>query len=214
MLSLQKNIEGKQFYKLLDICFSVSSYVTFTKNQWISENFKDHDCFLNEIKPFYLETINPEHWYRMYGSEENPLEEVYLYKTDEKLKEIIQKYHDNLFLRERNFEKPARDVEVDELFEEIQLEWPDGSITLAELDEDDGWGDIKNLPEDMCFFIRNELFLGTLSHEDVCEAYPPSNEIKEKLLECGDWEEIEENNSINLKQYEFDTGFIVLKWQE
>ena len=211
MLSLQKNIEGKQFYKLLDICFSVSSYVTFTKNQWISENFKDHDCFLNEIKPFYLETINPEHWYCMYTSEENPLEEVYLYKTDEKLKEILKKHHDNLFLRENRIEESTTDRLYEILgIEEIRLEWPDGSVTLAEL-EDDEWGHIKDLPEDICFFNGNELFLGTLSHEYICDVYPPSDEIREKLLECGDWEEIDETN---LKQYEFDTGSIVFRWKE
>lgn len=49
---------------------------------------------------------------------------------------------------------------------------------------------IKDLPEDLCFFINDKLFLGTSSHAGICTAYPFSNEIYEALQRLGKWEKV------------------------
>ena len=191
MLRLQNNIEGIQFQKLLDICFDLSSYVTFTKNNWIDVDFDNHNYFLNEIKPFHLKTIKTNHWYCM-DILPNNLFEVYLYRADEKVKTVIQKNHDNLFFREKNLGKPLRGIS-DKDTEEIIQKYFNDFINMEDIRENDRWGNIKDLPEDMCFFVDNKLFLGTVSHENICEVYPPAEEIKKQLLKIGEWEELNDD---------------------
>lgn len=48
---------------------------------------------------------------------------------------------------------------------------------------------VKNLPEDLCFFKGNKLLLGTVSHASICFAYPPTEEITSQFQEIGNWEE-------------------------
>ena len=179
MLSLRRNIEEENFNKLLDICFCVSSYVTFTQNRW--GNADNHNKFLNEIKPFYLKTIKTKDWYCMHVPSNNPLE-VYVYKADERVKLIIQKYYDNLFFREGIVDKPLSISD-----EEVIREYFD-DFTMENLKESDIWGNVKDLPEDICFFIEDKLFLGTVSHENICDVYVPSEEIKKQLLKLGEWD--------------------------
>ena len=46
---------------------------------------------------------------------------------------------------------------------------------------------LRKGPEDICFFIENRLFLGTVSHEEICFAFPPSDDIYNKIMVTGDW---------------------------
>lgn len=50
---------------------------------------------------------------------------------------------------------------------------------------------LGDLPEDLCFFIDNKMFLGTLSHEHYATAYPYNDEICEALLKLGKWKIVE-----------------------
>lgn len=65
------------------------------------------------------------------------------------------------------------------------------NIFQREPSKDGKWGHIKNLPEDLCFFYEKELFLGTVSHEKICFAYPPTEEIANQFKTLGDWEEVD-----------------------
>ncbi|TYQ16478.1 UNVERIFIED_CONTAM: hypothetical protein Cloal_3019 [Acetivibrio alkalicellulosi] len=53
------------------------------------------------------------------------------------------------------------------------------------------FGNIKKTPEDLCFFIGNKLFVGTVSHEDICYAYPFSEAIKKEIMSLAEWNTIE-----------------------
>lgn len=44
---------------------------------------------------------------------------------------------------------------------------------------------------DICFFYRNEIILGTVSHEHICNLYPTTQKMLEEFLEWGDWQETE-----------------------
>lgn len=158
MLKLQENIELNNFTKLLDLCFQVSSYFSFTKNKVFSTAAREaRTKFLQELEPFYVKTIVTQHWHCYYVPPENA-KEVYLFKTDMNVKPIIQKYFDNIFLEERN-----------------------SGGTL---------GKFKPVPEDLCFFYENKLLLGTVSHENICYAYPYSEQIMVEFEKLGDWERI------------------------
>lgn len=48
-------------------------------------------------------------------------------------------------------------------------------------------GNVSKLPEDLCFFIGNKLFVGTVSHEAMCHVYPPEEIIGNKICQLGNW---------------------------
>ncbi len=48
-------------------------------------------------------------------------------------------------------------------------------------------GEVSKLPEDLCFFIEDKLFVGTVSHEEICHVYPPGDQIYNEIHQLGDW---------------------------
>lgn len=155
MISLKSNISGESFNQLLDLCFDLSTYFSFTKRS-LNRQDKVYKKFLEDLTPSYIHTLFTSHWFCYYVPQSIPLE-VNLFSTDNNMKKIIKKNLDNLFQQERGI---------------------DGT-----------WGNIKNLPEDICFFTGNKLLLGTVSHEDICYVYPPTKEIADQFIELGNWEE-------------------------
>ncbi len=45
----------------------------------------------------------------------------------------------------------------------------------------------KWMPEDICFFLDNSLWLGTSSHEEMCMVYPVSESMTQELYHFGSW---------------------------
>ncbi|WP_310602727.1 hypothetical protein [Anaerosporobacter sp.] len=157
MLSLNSNIGGKKFYRLMNLCFELSTHFSFTKRTFHKKDV-EYKMFLEDLSPSYIDTRFTPHWFCYYVPETTPLE-VQLFTTDNNMKHIVKKHFDNLFQNER---------------------MKDGTL-----------GNLKNLPEDMCFFIGDKLLLGTVSHEKICYVYPPTQEIAERFMELGEWEEVE-----------------------
>lgn len=61
------------------------------------------------------------------------------------------------------------------------------NLFQQERNMDGTWGNVKNLPADLCFFIGTDLLLGTVSHENICYVYPPTQDIADKFLQLGNW---------------------------
>jgi len=57
--------------------------------------------------------------------------------------------------------------------------------------------------EDLCFFSDGKLFLGTVSHEHICEAFPPDDAVKREFFEAYPrWIEAEDSEEqIDLSDY-------------
>ena len=57
--------------------------------------------------------------------------------------------------------------------------------------------------EDLCFFSDGKLFLGTVSHEYICEVFPPNSIIKSELFSIyPHWKETEDSTEqIMLSDY-------------
>nr|WP_294492423.1 hypothetical protein [uncultured Anaerosporobacter sp.] len=155
MISLRSNICGERYNQLIDTCFDLSTHFSFTKRSFHKED-EVYKKFMEDLTPSYRLTLFASHWFCYYVSRSTPLE-IYVFSTDNNMKQIIKGYFDNLFQQERNL---------------------DGT-----------WGNIKNLPEDLCFFTGNKLLLGTVSHEDICYVYPPTKEIASQFIKLGNWEE-------------------------
>lgn len=41
--------------------------------------------------------------------------------------------------------------------------------------------------QDLCFFKQNDMIFATISHENMCDVYPPNEKIKNKFLEICEW---------------------------
>ncbi len=41
--------------------------------------------------------------------------------------------------------------------------------------------------EDLCFFTKEKIFVGTVSHENILEVFPTNREFEEKLKMFGQW---------------------------
>ncbi len=63
------------------------------------------------------------------------------------------------------------------------------NLFLHERIADGTLGNVKNLPEDMCFFVGDQLLLGTVSHEHMCYVYPPSEHVYSEFKKIGKWNE-------------------------
>ena len=50
--------------------------------------------------------------------------------------------------------------------------------------------------EDLCFFTKEKIFLGTVSHENILEVFPPSNEFEKNLKMFGEWDYINKDPMI------------------
>ena len=50
---------------------------------------------------------------------------------------------------------------------------------------------VTNL-EDICFFQNGKLFLGTVSHEYICYAYPPNNKFHDVLMNICPWDVVDD----------------------
>lgn len=57
--------------------------------------------------------------------------------------------------------------------------------------------------EDLCFFRHDTLFVGTVSHEFICAAYPPDTEFERRMLRIGRWDRFEDDGfeRVKLSQY-------------
>jgi len=53
-------------------------------------------------------------------------------------------------------------------------------------------GGFSIFPQDLCFFVGNKLFVGTVSHEDICNVYPFSEQVKKELLLLTKWNLVED----------------------
>lgn len=154
-LILEDNIEGTKYHQLLDICFNLSTYFSFTKRHFHTKN-SVYLKFLKDLAPSYIKTEFTWHWFSYYLYSKEPLE-VCLYHADSKRKDVIKKYFNNLFQEDESMNGKSRNI--------------------------------KNLPEDLCFFKDNQLLLGTVSHAWICFAYPPTDIIADQFKPLGKWKE-------------------------
>lgn len=101
MLKLKKNIEFEVFYRLLDLCFEVSTFFSFTENG-VAEyaELLEYKNFLKELEPFLVESIKVTHWHHYYVPDYNK-KNIYIYNADKKAKRIIKNNFNNLFLEDK-----------------------------------------------------------------------------------------------------------------
>ncbi|HEY8361987.1 MAG TPA: hypothetical protein VIK77_03770 [Tissierellaceae bacterium] len=118
MLELEENIKNEKFYKLLDLCFKVSTYFSFTENSL--EKFvksENHANFLKKLEPFFVKSYKVNHWHAHYYISKGNERNVYIFRIDDLAKQVIKDEFDNIFLlKEINGKKNFTDLPEDLCF--------------------------------------------------------------------------------------------------
>lgn len=178
VLKAVENIEKQKFIDFLEYCFDISNYFSLSKSTFLlrKESTTPHALFINNLSSFLVKTIHTMHWYSFY--------------RDEKRNWPLEV---SLFKADRRA-IPAILKYYDNLFfEERKFNRTLDCVS-------------SYLPQDLCFFIGKNLFLGTVSHERICTAYPHSEEIVTQLSKFGEWEakeidQYDEEEQICLDKY-------------
>lgn len=112
-----------------------------------------------KIEPYLIREIETLNWFG-YGISLAPIE--YQRKM-------------NIYLYKAD--RAAKDI-LGKYFSDIFLRYYNNGIL----------SDSNQTLEDLCFFTKEKLFVGTVSHENILEVFPPSNEFEKNLKMFGEWD--------------------------
>lgn len=162
----KRTIEGEKFTKLMELLFEHATYFSLNISPWTDAVDKSLE---NDLSPYLIKSIKVKKWFGYDFTGTEHFSEVCIYRSETAAKDILLKYHQDLFLQE------VKDGEM-----------VDSTQTL----------------EDLCFFIDNRLFLGTIDHEGICILYPSDKVDEQFILGLGEWRFCDdESQLIDITEY-------------
>lgn len=96
MMKTEKDIEGRDFEDLLDICFENAAYFSLTKNTWSDRKEVLKSEFYNMLRPYLCSDIFTPHWFCQYTKGQY-INEVFIFRADAEAKYVLLKFQDRLF---------------------------------------------------------------------------------------------------------------------
>jgi len=63
---------------------------------------------------------------------------------------------------------------------------------------------LRNMPEDLCFYYKNKVVIGTVSHEYICWLFSPNEQIKKRFQKICSWKELDCNEGNKFEQVRID----------
>lgn len=154
-------IQGDNFREFLNICFSHSNYFTLSKDVPNGYDLVPNSAEV-ALSPYLIKTVSTESWYGFEQISTNMVQNIY-YSQEEPMQILFDNY-DDIFLQSK---RKLKKIFVDTVGRKPKL---------------------VSTFENLCFFSKRAMLLGTVSHEYFCS----TNEIDEKfaneLLHVGAWE--------------------------
>lgn len=154
-------IQGDNFREFLNICFSHSNYFTLSKDVPNGYDLVPNSAEV-ALSPYLIKTVSTESWYGFEQISTNMVQNIY-YSQKEPMQILFDNY-DDIFLQSK---RKLKKIFVDTVGRKPKL---------------------VSTFENLCFFSKRAMLLGTVSHECFCS----TNEIDEKfaneLLHVGAWE--------------------------
>lgn len=154
-------IQGDNFREFLNICFSHSNYFTLSKDVPNGYDLVPNSAEV-ALSPYLIKTVSTESWYGFEQISTNMVQNIY-YSQKEPMQILFDNY-DDIFLQSK---RKLKKIFVDTVGRKPKL---------------------VSTFENLCFFSKRAMLLGTVSHEYFCS----TNEIDEKfaneLLHVGAWE--------------------------
>lgn len=155
-------IRGDAFREFLCICFSNADYFTLSKTVP-----RGYELIPNvpeaQLAPFLLKAVSVKAWYGYEKISETMIQSVY--RTSDAARNIISDSYDDIFLTAK---KRLKKVPID---------------TVGKIPKQ------VSVLEDLCFFSRERMLLGTLSHERFCSTNMLDEKFAGELLSVGAWRE-------------------------
>lgn len=128
-----------------------------------SNTLPTYPCFIEErLSPYVLATYKVRQWFAWTGGEYNEI----LYKVTPQTMEIILLYFNDIFLHNRKKIPKKNKEQIGKTF-----------LYPSSL-------------EDLCFFRKNIMFFGTLSHEYICATKPLDEIFEKSLYILASWEKL------------------------
>jgi len=153
------NISEKNFFKLLDYCFENCQLLTLS-NIWPS-GWKNDDMvnnFIDSIQKYNIRNFRTNNWFCMHNNTEEALQHYAEVPEDGDGFFDVYLYETHPGLKE--ILKKTTDNLFFNTYDKTKSRYSTAPHSL----------------EDLCFFKDNLLFLGTLSHEQICLIYPETAE--------------------------------------
>ena len=163
------------FSNILDVCFKCADYFTLSRSEWRNGIDKSLE---EELEPYFVKTFKTPIWY---GYDYTKAPEgcyreisVLLYKADEMAKEILLRLFTNIFLKEYD----AIDPSIDEI-----------TIDLRDCTKRQ---EVLPSLENICFFSKQKMFAGTVSHEYMLGIVPITRALENIVTESDRWEVVDD----------------------
>lgn len=150
-------VSDESFGRFLDLYSERCDYFSLSESRWLNL-VGDME---KELSPFLYREIITNNWFRFETLPDDPIKR-FLYPVNTDTVGILKKYGDNIFLHHRG---PDYDLSKIDL-----LDIPPHRET---------WNQTL---EDLCFFSGGKLILGTVSHEFLCDAFPPDEDFEARLF--------------------------------
>ncbi len=158
-------IRGDAFREFLRICFSNADFFTLSKTVP-----RGYELVPNvpeaQLLPFLLKAAPVKAWY---GYERISITMIQnIYRTSDAARKVISDCYDDIFLTAK---KRLKKVPID---------------TVGRIPKQ------VSVLEDICFFSRERMLLGTVSHERFCSTNMLDEKFAGELLSVGAWKEAQE----------------------
>lgn len=156
---LSGGIRDRNFEVFLDICFEYSDAVSFSKiNLSGYEEYKSVTELM--LEPHLIKWLRADKWYGY--PRLNGSMTQFIYSADSETKKILLDCYSDIFLKDAAKWKRYKPL----------------------------WNVNKHaaLLEDMCFWNRGKMLLGTVSHEFICSTNDIGDDFSMRLLKIASWE--------------------------
>lgn len=156
---LSGGLSGDSFAKMIELCFSRATKFSLRQSNLLPT----YPSFIEEkLSPYVVGVYSVKQWFAWTGGEQEYREIVY--QAVPGTREIILSYFDDIFLINRKKIPKKKQEQIGKTFL------------------------YPSFLEDLCFFQKNSMFLGTLSHEYICAAKPPDDLFEKSLCALASWE--------------------------
>lgn len=156
----RNQVDGERFIKFLEICFSHSDAVSFSKR--ILTGYDNQPSGIEQLlEPYLIKCLYPQKWYG-YPVISDPLAEL-VYTADSETLQIISSCYTDLFLKNK---KKLPNTKFDSI----------------------GYLPKHASPlEDICFWQDKRMLVGSLSHEFICSTNYIDDEFASQLQSAADF---------------------------
>ncbi len=161
---------GERFWRFLDVCFAYADSFSMAK-------FPLSDCDVVPngaevlLEPYQLKTLTPNSWYGYSQYSGRMIQTIYCTTPD--ALQIMKRCYQDIFLQKRN---KVPKVPVDTVG--FRSKW-------------------VSVLEDLCFWHKGNICIGTISHERICTTNQIDDVFAQKLCELAAWH-IEDKPEYNI----------------